>query len=297
MGSSIRGETNVKFTKNRVKHQASDDMKLFATLTGLIAANTVPYYPSTGYDQTYAAPASPMGGMNSMLPLLLLSDNKSSSSTSNLLPLMLMGGMGGGDAGGMMGNPIMMYFLLKDDKTSSSSSMDSLLPLMMMGGMGGDPNNPMSSMLPLLLLGDDYKQIDAAATAAICNPASTVATLTTAQKNDCNVAATKYNTDAAGCTAMTDATQKATCVAGLKATELAIYTAAGYSKSNSNDLLMMMMMGGMGGAGGAGNMMLPLMMMQQPVIDPATGQSTGGMFGGGAAAGGMDPLMMMLMLE
>merc|ERR1712080_748542 len=219
MGSSIRGETNVKFTKNRVKHQASDDMKLFATLTGLIAANTVPYYPSTGYDQTYAAPASPMGGMNSMLPLLLLSDNKSSSSTSNLLPLMLM------------------------------------------GGMGGDPNNPMSSILPLLLLGDDYKQIDAAATAAICNPASTVGTLTTAQKNDCNVAATKYNTDAAGCTAMTDATQKATCVAGLKATELAIYTAAGYSKSNSNDLLMMMMMGGMGGAGGAGNMMLPLLLM------------------------------------
>merc|ERR1711890_178295 len=298
MGSSIRGETNVKFTKNRVKHQASDDMKLFATLTGLIAANTVPYYPSTGYDQTYAAPASPMGGMNRMLPLLLLSDNKSSSSTSNLLPLMLMGGMGGGDAGGMMGNPLMM--------------------MGGMGGMGGDPNNPMSSMLPLLLLGDDYKQIDAAATAAICNPASTVATLTTAQKNDCNIAATKYNTDAAGCTAMTDATQKATCVAGLKATELAIYTAAGYSKSNSNDLLMMMMMGGMGGAGGAGNMMLPLllmdgglggssssnsnlllplMMMQQPVIDPATGQSTGGMFGGGAAAGGMDPLMMMLMLE
>merc|ERR1712088_910182 len=221
MGSSIRGETNVKFTKNRVKHQASDDMKLFAALTGLIAANPTSYYPSTTYDM---APANPMGGMSSMLPLLLLSDNKSSSSSSNLLPLMLMGGMGGGDAGGMMGNP-------------------------------------MSSMLPLLLLGDDYKQIDATATAAICKPASTVATLTAAQLTACTTAAGAYNTAAALCTKETDATKKATCVAALKATEAAIYTAAGYSKSNSNDLLMMMMMGGMGGAGGAGNMMLPLLLM------------------------------------
>merc|ERR1712228_170831 len=181
MGSSIRGETNVKFTKNRVKHRASDDMKLFAALTGLIAANPTSYYPST-------------------------------------------------------------------------------------------------------------------------------------------TAAKAYDIAAALCTAMTDATKKATCVSALKATEAAIYTAAGYSKSSNNDLLMMMMMGGMGGAaGGANNMMLPLllmdgglgsssssnsnlllplMMMQQPQIDPVTGQSTGGMFGGaGGAAGGMDPLMMMLMLE
>jgi len=184
--------------------------------------------------------------------------------------------------------------------------------------MGGDPNNPMSSMLPLLLLGDDYSQIDATATAAICKPASSVATLTSTQLAACTTAAGKYDAAAKLCTAETDATKKATCVAALKAVEAAIYTAAGYSKSSSNDLLMMMMMGGMGGAGGAGNMMLPLllmdgglggssssnsnmllplMMMQQPQIDPVTGQSTGGMFGGGAAAGGMDPLMMMLMLE
>merc|ERR1712141_461374 len=258
MGSSIRGETNVKFTKNRVKHQASDDMKLFAALTGLIAANPAAYYPQTGYDQSTYAPANPMGGMSSMLPLLLLSDNKSGSS-SDLLPLMMMGGMGGmgGDAGGMMGNPMMMYFLLKDDKSSSSSGLgDNLLPLMMMGGMGGmggDPNNPMSSMLPLLVLGDDYKQIDATATAAICKPTSSVATLTAAQLTACTTAAGAYNTAAALCTKETDATKKATCVTALKATEAAIYTAAGYSKSNSNDLLMMMM-GGMGG-------MDPLVMM------------------------------------
>merc|ERR1712179_861145 len=118
-----------------------------------------------------------------------------------------------------------MYFLLKDNKSSSSSStsMDSLLPLMMMGGMGGgmggDPNNPMSSMLPLLLLGNDYKQIDATATAAICAPASTVATLTTAQKTDCLLKAKDYDTAALLCTNEKDATLKATCVTGLKVKE------------------------------------------------------------------------------
>merc|ERR1712139_324944 len=226
--------------------------------------------------------ADPMGGMAGMLPLLLLSgDNKSSDS---LLPLMLMGGMGGAGGAGMMGNPIMMLG----------------------GGMGGDPNNPMSSMLPLLLLGDDaVTQISDADALKLCDPVKADAT----KLKVCTTAVTAYTTASALCTKETDATKKADCVKNLADEIAAIKTAAG--TSSSSDLMMLMMMGGMGGAGGAGgmgsmlplllmdgglggsnkDMLLPLMMMQQPQIDPITGQAAAG------GMGGMDPLMMMLMLK
>jgi hypothetical protein len=68
-----------------------------------------------------------MGGANAenpfgnILPLMLLTGNSSSSSLKDMLPFMLIGG-GAVD----MSNPMMMYFLLKDD------SGDNLLPLVMM---------------------------------------------------------------------------------------------------------------------------------------------------------------------
>merc|ERR1712051_672072 len=199
MGSSIRGETNVKFTKNRVKHQASDDMKLFSTFAGLAAAQYVPQQMAP-----MGAPMGGMGGMGAMLPLLLLSDSGSSSSMSDLLPLMMLsGGMGGdmGGAGGMMSNPLMMMMLLNNDSSSSSSSTSDLLPLMLLGGgMGGDPNNPnaMSSMLPLLLLGDSGSALSDADATAICDGVDASLTV------PCAAAVGDYTTASALCVSGTD---------------------------------------------------------------------------------------------
>jgi hypothetical protein len=188
--------------------------------------------------------------------------------------------------------------------------MSDLLPLMLLGGgMGGDPNNPnaMSSMLPLLLLGDSSSALSDADATAICDGVDASLTV------PCAAAVGDYTTASALC--VSGAADYDTCVSGLSALEDAIYTAGGKTKSSStSDLMVMMMMGGMGGAGGAGgmnsmlpllllgdglgsgsggmsDMLLPLMMMQQPQIDPATGQATAG------GMGGMDPLMMMLLLD
>lgn len=276
-------------------------MKLFSAFAGLAAAQFAP--------QPILPQQPAMGGMGGLLPLLLLGDGLGSSgSTSDmLLPLMLMGGMGGGAGGGM--ESMLPLLLLGDGLGSSSSSNDMLLPLMLMGGMGGgmgDPNNPMASMLPLLLLGGDDSIKSDAEIDAICTKTG----ISVAQAADCTTKATAYKVASALCTAApTDA-----CKSQLNIDEAAIRASVGDSSSN-NDLLMMMMLGGMGGAGGAGgmnsmlpllllgdglgssgssnDMLLPLMLMGGMgggAVDPVTGQPAAGM-------AGMDPLMMMLLLE
>merc|ERR1712141_562620 len=122
-----------------------------------------------------------------------------SSSNNDLLMMMMLGGMGGaGGAGGM--NSMLPLLLLGDGLGSSGSSNDMLLPLMLMGGMGGgmgDPNNPMASMLPLLLLGGDDSIKSDAEIDAICTKTG----ISVAQAADCTTKATAYKVASALCTA------------------------------------------------------------------------------------------------
>merc|ERR1711937_745573 len=209
MGSSNRGVTNVKLTL-RVNHPATDKMKLsFAFMTGLASAQ----YAQPMYQQQPAM-GGMGNNMLLPLLLLGDGLGGSGSSNDLLLPLMLMGGMcgAGGDMGGM--NGLLPLLLLGGDEVktpadltalcatvtdvaknaacttaatayatshaacmatptdackaalkveyataataagASTGSNSDLLLLMAMGGMGGAGGAGMNSMLPLLLLGD-----------------------------------------------------------------------------------------------------------------------------------------------
>lgn len=79
------------------------------------------YFDLTGVTGN-ATEDNPFGNL---LPLMLLSDNKS----NDLLPLMLMMQNNGSGAEFDLNNPIMMYALMSNEK---SSNLDNMLPLMLM---------------------------------------------------------------------------------------------------------------------------------------------------------------------
>merc|ERR1719376_1934683 len=94
------------------------------------------------------------GGLQSILPLLLLS-NSSALNTSDTLTMILLlsGSMSGAAPGGVGGAPN-MNMLLPLLLGGSMNDTKDLLLIMMLGGMGGAPGaGGMESLLPLLLLG------------------------------------------------------------------------------------------------------------------------------------------------
>ena len=104
-------------------------------------------------------PAAVNGGLQSILPLLMLGDND--EQLDEVLPLVLLSGInkaGEADTGLFGGNGIQTLLMMKMMKSSSSAGgdkFDKLLPLMMMGGFGGQQaagQNPMQMLLMAQLL-------------------------------------------------------------------------------------------------------------------------------------------------
>ena len=97
------------------------------------------------------------GGIQSILPLLLLSN--SSLDGDKILPLLLLSGLGGGDPnapGGLGGLQSILPLLLSSNK--GLDSVKDILPLLLLGGglsgPGGADPAALNSILPLLLLGN-----------------------------------------------------------------------------------------------------------------------------------------------
>merc|ERR1711976_804198 len=121
MGSSNRGVTNVKLTL-RVNHPATDKMKLsFAFMTGLASAQ----YAQPMYQQQPAMGGMGNNLLLPLL-LMDGGLGGSGSSNDLLLPLMLMGGMGGagGDMGGM--NGLLPLLLLGGDDVKTPADLTAL---------------------------------------------------------------------------------------------------------------------------------------------------------------------------
>merc|ERR1719444_220209 len=93
------------------------------------------------------------GGLNSILPFLLLSNSTALSTSDTLTMILLLSGAMGQQAGGA-GAPS-MNMLLPLLLGGGLNDTKDLLLIMMLGGAGGAGGAGMNSLLPLLLLGSN----------------------------------------------------------------------------------------------------------------------------------------------
>jgi hypothetical protein len=95
-------------------------------------------------------------GIGQMLPMLMLLGDGNDSKLDSILPLILMqGATGGAAAGGLQS--ILPFLLMKDGGLGGGNSkLDKLLPLLAMGGLGGAgaAGGAMNPMLLMALMGD-----------------------------------------------------------------------------------------------------------------------------------------------
>lgn len=94
-------------------------------------------------------------GIGQMLPMLMLLGDGNDSKLDSILPLILMQGAQGGAAGGLQS--ILPFLLMKDGGLGGGNGkLDKLLPLLAMGGLGGAgaAGGAVNPMLLMALMGD-----------------------------------------------------------------------------------------------------------------------------------------------
>lgn len=192
----------------------------------------------------------------------------------------------GGLFGGSGGMSSILPLLLLGDGLGGS---DDLLPLLLLGGgLGGGAGGAgdMSSILPLLLLGDD--EISVTKMNDICDDVEDASKKTTCQ-NEAASATTTYNTCVTAATKTKDECEKdrQSTFKDLKKT---------HGKENKlTDLLLLTSLAGPGGMGGAGGMssILPLLLLGDGL---GSGSSSSSdllpllLLSGGLGGGAVDPV-------
>ncbi|CAG5098155.1 Oidioi.mRNA.OKI2018_I69.XSR.g15415.t1.cds [Oikopleura dioica] len=239
-------------------------MKLSAILSCVAAQfNPMPVAPQAPAAGGLLGGAA--GGMQGILPLLLLGDGLDGS--DDLLPLLLLGG-GLGGAGGAAGD------------------MSSILPLLLLG----DDEITSAKMDEICTNAETTKkQTDcAAAKTAADNAYTTCAGATGATADD--IKACEKTRQTAYKAAKSDFGKKN------KLTDLLLLTSlagpGGMGAGGMNSLLPLLLLGdGLGSSSSSSDDLLPLLLLSGGLgggaVDPITGQQ----------AGGLDPLMMMLLLD
>jgi len=235
-------------------------MKLSAILSCVAAQQ---FTPGQFMPQPAAAPAPGLfggaGGMNSILPLLLLGDGLGGS--DDLLPLLLLGGGLGGAAGG-------------------AGDMSSILPLLLLS----DDDITDTKMTEICDAVDDSTKKTACNTAK--NDAVTAFAACTKTADECKkdkqTEFTRLKKEYGKNNKLTDL---------LLLTSLAGPGGLG-GAGGMNSILPLLLLGdGLGSSSSSSDDLLPLLLLSGGLgggaVDPVTGQATGG----------MDPLMMMLLLD
>jgi len=198
------------------------------------------------------------GGMNSILPLLLLGDGLGGS--DDLLPLLLLGGGLGGGAGG-------------------AGDMSSILPLLLLG----DDDITDSKMTKICDAVDDSTK--KAACIAAKDAAIAAHGTCTKSADDCT-----KDKQSAFESAKKEYGKKNKLTDLLLLTSLAGPGGLGGAGGMSSILPLLLLGDGLGSSSSSSDDLLPLLLLGGGLgggaVDPVTGQ-----------AGGMDPLMMMLLLD